>query len=218
MAVEGMAPKIFAYVDSKGRPVPTVILQIAFGCLAFVNESSSGGGNLFTWLLALSGLANFFVYGSICLAHIRFRKAWALHGHTVNELPYKAQFGVWGSWFGLILNILCLIAQFYSALFPPGGSPNAEAFFESYLAAPLIILLYIIWKTYSWFKFPTHRPLYVSIDKIDIYSGMRDGQWRISGEGVSEDQRRQSLAARDYEDANKKDDRPFYKKAFDFLL
>lgn len=71
-----MAPKILAYVDKKGRPVTVVILQLLFGCLAFINLDTEGGGNIFTWLLALSGLTTLFVYGSIGLAHIRFRMAW----------------------------------------------------------------------------------------------------------------------------------------------
>lgn len=212
MALEGMAPKLLGRVDKKGRPIPTIILQLCFGLLAYVNESSTGGGKLFTWLLALSGLANFFVYGSICLAHIRFRTAWAHNGHSVAELPYKAAFGIYGSIFGLLLNVICLAAQFYAALFPVGGSPDAEVFFESYLAAPLIIILYIIWKTYSWFKHPTHRPLYVAIDKIDIYTGMREGQWAISGQGLSSEQRRESMVARDQNDAAFKDSKPRWKK------
>jgi amino acid permease len=71
----GMGPKLFAYVDRKGRPVVVTILQIIFGCLAFVNLAPSGG-TIFNWLLALSGLSSFFIFGSIAIAHIRFRKAW----------------------------------------------------------------------------------------------------------------------------------------------
>ena len=115
LAMKGMAPKILAYVDKQGRPVPTVILQLLFGLLAFVNEASKGS-TVFNWLLALSGISNFFVWGSICLAHIRFRKAWKAQGYHPRQLPYKATFGVWGSWIGLILNFLCLIAQFYTAV------------------------------------------------------------------------------------------------------
>ena len=70
-----MAPKIMAYVDKKGRPLTTVLLQLLFGCLAFINLADNGG-DIFTWLLSLSGLSLFFVYGSIALAHIRFRQAW----------------------------------------------------------------------------------------------------------------------------------------------
>lgn len=63
---------------------------------------------------------------------------------------------------------------------PIGGSPSAEGFFEAYLAAPLIIVLYIFWKCYSWFKYPSHRPLYVKIKDIDIYTGLRPDQRRLS--------------------------------------
>lgn len=122
LAGQGMAPKFLAYVDKQGRPIPTVILQLIFGLLAFANESSSGGGTLFTWLLALSGLANFFVWGSVCLAHIRFRRAWKRAGHSVDELPYRASFGVLGSWLGIFLNFICLLAQVYVALYVSAGS------------------------------------------------------------------------------------------------
>jgi amino acid transporter len=116
MAANGMAPKFLAYVDGKGRPIPTIILQLLFGLLAFINEASETGGVIFNWLLALSGIANFFVYGSICVAHIRFRQAWKYHGHDVSEIPYRSQFGVIGSYVCVVMNVLCLIAQFYTAL------------------------------------------------------------------------------------------------------
>lgn len=70
-----MAPKFMAYIDKKGRPVSVVIVGLLFGCLAFINLADNGG-TVFTWLLSLSGLAILFVYGSIALAHIRFRAAW----------------------------------------------------------------------------------------------------------------------------------------------
>jgi amino acid transporter len=70
-----MGPKGFAYVDKKGRPLTVVFLQLLFGCLAFVNLAKNGG-DIFTWLLSLSGLSILFIYGSIALAHIRFRHAW----------------------------------------------------------------------------------------------------------------------------------------------
>ena len=70
-----MAPKFLAYIDSKGRPVSVVFLQLLFGCLAFINLAPNGG-TIFNWLLSLSGLSILFVYGGIGLAHIRFRAAW----------------------------------------------------------------------------------------------------------------------------------------------
>ena len=70
-----MAPNFLAYIDKKGRPVSVIVLQLLFGCLAFINLAENGG-TIFTWLLSLSGLSILFVYGSIAVAHIRFRAAW----------------------------------------------------------------------------------------------------------------------------------------------
>jgi amino acid transporter len=103
----------------------------------------------------------------------------------------------------LIINVLCLIAQFYVALYPVGG-PNLDAktFFELYLAGPFLIVLYLIWKVYSWFARPADRPLFVRTKDIDIYTGMRESQRTISGVGVSEEQRRASIA--EMQDGKKK--------------
>lgn len=110
LAQQGYAPKIFTYIDRSGRPLPSVLAIILFGPLAYINLSASGP-DVFAWLLALSGLAAVFTWGSICLAHIRFRKAWAYHGHTVDEIPFHAAGGVYGSWLGLFLCFIVLAAQ-----------------------------------------------------------------------------------------------------------
>lgn len=70
-----MAPKFLAKIDKKGRPINVVIMQLLFGCLAFINLAENGDV-IFNWLLSLSGLAILFVYGGVGLAHIRFRIAW----------------------------------------------------------------------------------------------------------------------------------------------
>lgn len=110
LAQQGYAPKLFTYIDRSGRPLPSVIALILTGPLAYVNLSASGP-TVFDWLQALSGLAVLFAWGAICLAHIRFRSAWAHHGHTLDEIPFKAAFGVYGSYIGLALSILVLAAQ-----------------------------------------------------------------------------------------------------------
>ena len=110
LAQQGYAPKIFTYVDRSGRPLWSVTIIIAFGLLAYVNLNADGP-TVFDWLLALSGLAALFTWGSICLAHIRFRKAWALQGHTLDEIPFRAIGGVYGSYLGLVLIFVVLAAQ-----------------------------------------------------------------------------------------------------------
>ncbi|EMC96424.1 hypothetical protein BAUCODRAFT_69625 [Baudoinia panamericana UAMH 10762] len=168
LAAQGMAPKFFSYIDKHGRPYWCVVLQLVFGLLAFCNEATNGGPIFFNWLLALSGLANFFIWGSICFAHIRFRAGWQAQGHSLAEIPYKAPFGVWGSWTGLILNMLCIMAAFYNALYGVGGTPNASGFFQSFLAAPMILALYLFWKIYT-----RDFSLFIAAKDMDVTSGIR---------------------------------------------
>lgn len=110
LAEQGYAPRFFAYIDKAGRPLWSTIAILLFGCLGYITLSANGP-LVFDWLLALSGLAALFTWGSICLAHIRFRSAWKHQGHTLDEIPFKAVFGVYGSWAGLILIFLVLMAQ-----------------------------------------------------------------------------------------------------------
>lgn len=116
------APRIFAYVDRAGRPLVSTITIIAFAPLAYINIASTGEV-VFGWLLSLSGLAALFTWGSICMAHIRFRQAWKYHGHTLDELPFQSPMGIYGSILGLALIILVLIAQVKSL--PLIGPPAA---------------------------------------------------------------------------------------------
>merc|ERR1712230_109163 len=134
LAEQGYAPKIFAYVDRAGRPLVSTITIIAFVALAYLGVAESGI-EIFDWLLALSGLAALFTWGSICVAHIRFRSAWHHQGRSLDDIPFKAVGGVYGSWVGIIL-----IVQFYVAIWPPGGGVNdAEGFFKPYLALPVVM-------------------------------------------------------------------------------
>ena len=110
LAQQGYAPKMFAYIDRSGRPLFSVLAILIFSLLAYVNLDADGP-TVFNWLLALSGLAALFTWGSICLAHIRFRNAWAYNGRTLDEIPFKAIGGVYGSYLGLFLIFLVLVAQ-----------------------------------------------------------------------------------------------------------
>ena len=116
------------------------------------------------------------------------------NGHSLDELPYQAALGIWGSYLCVLINALALIASFYTALYPVGGDPLvAASFFQAYLAGPLLVFLYFMWKIYSWFTRPADRPIWVKINDIDIYSGMRDTQTLVSGQGMSPEERRSSI-------------------------
>ncbi|KAF1347142.1 amino-acid permease inda1 [Delphinella strobiligena] len=168
LACKKMAPKFLTYLDSKGRPVGAIVIQICFGLLAFINEDKTAGSQFFNWLLAITGLAGLFCWGSICLAHIRFRAGWKAQGRTVDEIPWSTPTGVWGSWCGFILVALLLIAEFYISVWPIGTSPNAQSFFENYLAAVVAIGLYVFWKIIG-----KDFSLFIRASDMDLDTGRR---------------------------------------------
>ncbi|CAH2354377.1 general amino-acid permease Gap2p [[Candida] railenensis] len=168
LAACNQAPKIFNYIDKKGRPIFGVIVTCLIGALCFLVAARNQDA-VFSWMSALSGLSSLFTWGSICFCHIRFRYALKVQGRTTEELAYTAQAGVWGSYYGVGLVILVLIAQFYIALFPIGGEPNASDFFQSYLSFPIILVFYGAHKlwTRNW-------TLYVRARDIDLDTGRRE--------------------------------------------
>ncbi|TKA82498.1 hypothetical protein B0A55_01240 [Friedmanniomyces simplex] len=80
----------------------------------------------------------------------RILTALAEQGYASKIFAYSAS-RVYGSWVGLKLIILVLIAQVYTAVKPL----DAYSFFQAYLAAPVVIVFYIIdymWKRKAWLK------------------------------------------------------------------
>lgn len=165
LAQQGYAPRIFSYIDRSGRPLPSVVIHLVCGFLAFLSMNDKGA-EVFDWLLALSALAALFTWGSICLAHIRFRSAWKHHGHTLDEIPFKAIGGVYGSWIGFILCIIVLAATFYTAIQPL----DVEVFFMNWLGVPVVLFFWAVgyaWKRTGWLR----------LDQIDIDTGRREHDW-----------------------------------------
>jgi yeast amino acid transporter len=171
LAEQRQAPRIFAYIDRKGRPLFAILLASAIGYLSYIGASSKQG-DAFAWMLALSGLSSIFTWGSICLAHMRFRSGWKHQGHSLDELAFKSQAGYIGSCIGFGFNCLVLIAQFWTGFAPIGYKKLSTTvlvsnFFQAYLAAPIVLAFYIPYKIY--YKTP-----FVTVDMMDMKTGRRD--------------------------------------------
>lgn len=171
LADHGQAPRIFGYVDRKGRPVVAVLFASALGFIAYI-AASAQQATVLNWLTALSGLSSIFTWGSINLAHIRFRTAWRLQGHSLDEIAYKSQSGLTGSYIGLFFNFAVLIAQFWTGAWPIGYETMSaihrlNVFFQAYMAFPIVVLSYLGYKW--WFG----TQIVKAVD-MDITSGRRE--------------------------------------------
>jgi len=173
LADRGQAPKILGYIDRSGRPLVSIIFASAIGLLCFIVAAGPDTRTqAFNWMLAISGLASIFTWGSICACHIRFRQAWKYNGRTLDELAFRSQPGVIGSWIGLIFNCLILVAQFWTGFAPVGYASLTtgelvQTWFEAYLAAPIVAVMYILFKLIKKTKFKR-------VQDIDITSGRRE--------------------------------------------
>ena len=95
-----------------------------------------------------------------------------MQGHSLDELPFRGQSGLIGSWLGFILNVLLLIAQFWTAFAPlkyatMSATELAQSFFQAYLAAPLVIACYIFYKI-------RFRTRIIRSHNMDLHSGIRE--------------------------------------------
>lgn len=191
LADRGQAPKILGYIDRSGRPLMSIILSSLFGFLAYIVAAGDDTTDTaFAWLIALSGLSSIFTWASICACHIRyvliptvmkstrltfplrFRQAWKAGGHTLDELAFKSQATVYGSWVGLIFNILVIVVSFWTGFAPVGYAEDStseliQSWFEANLSLPILILMYF------GFKFIKKTKI-KKISEIDITSGRRE--------------------------------------------
>ncbi|KAF4999389.1 hypothetical protein FGRMN_2530 [Fusarium graminum] len=173
LAEQSLAPKVFAYIDRTGRPLIAIICCGCMGLLAF-SANSSIHNEIFNWLLAISGLSTLFTWASICICHIRFRRAWKLSGFTISQLAFKSQVGVWGSWVALFAYGVVLILQVWVAIDPiqpedqeplsPSG--RAKNFFLQVLTIPIIFIFYFVHKL--WVGTTVVRD-----EDIDVHTGRR---------------------------------------------
>ncbi|AGO13904.1 AaceriAGR039Cp [[Ashbya] aceris (nom. inval.)] len=150
LAEHGMCPKIFTYVDRRGRPLVTLIFVSLFGLIAFV-AASNQEENVFTWLSAIAGLSQLFTWTGIAVSHVRFRRAMSVQGRSLGELGYRANTGSIGSYYAIFFNIVVLIAQFWIAIapIPKHGELDVEFFFQNYLAFPVLVVFYVGYKLWK---------------------------------------------------------------------
>ncbi|CCE81823.1 Piso0_002498 [Millerozyma farinosa CBS 7064] len=181
LAEQGLAPQICGYIDRAGRPLVAIIITNVFGLLSFI-AASGKQALVFDWLVSISGLSSIFTWLSICVAHIRFRRALYVKNRNCDELSFTSQTGVIGSMYGAVLNILVLIAEFWVSLFPLGKSSSASGFFQGYLGFVVLIVFYLghkIWKK-NWI-------LCIPSRDIDIDVGRRETDLEALKQEIAEE-------------------------------
>jgi len=90
-----------------------------------------------------------------------------VQGYKIDDLPFTAIFGVYGSYIGLTMNILCVLALLFISISPVNNHFTWDNFFTNMLAAPIILVLFLGWKFYKGTSV-------VRATEIDLITGRRD--------------------------------------------
>lgn len=181
LADQGFAPRICGYIDREGRPLVGVGISLVIGLLCYL-AASAHHDDVFNWMVALSGLSSIFTWGSICACHLRFRRALHVQGRGTDELSFTSQCGIIGSCFGVLLNCLIVMAQFWVALFPIGDAANPTSFFQVFLCVPILIVFYLFWVFYKKdYKF------FLRSKDIDIDTGRREVDLELLKQEIAEE-------------------------------
>lgn len=161
MAQEKKAPGFLGYTDARGVPVAAIVFTNLFGALSMMNVST-GAGKAYTYIVNLSGVSTFLVWGAISFIHLRFRSAWAKQGHTEGQLPFKSALYPCNAYFGLAANIFLALVQGWQTLNPF----DAGNFVDAYVLLPLFVIIFVVYKVLFRTKFR-------NLQDIDLDSNRR---------------------------------------------
>ncbi|KZF25112.1 hypothetical protein L228DRAFT_207871 [Xylona heveae TC161] len=195
MAQDGKAPRFLGRTDARGVPVYAIIFTNLFGALSMMNVST-GASKAYGYIISLSGVSTFLVWGSISFIHIRFRRAWAKQGRNVQDLPFISMGYPVIAYFGLAANIFLALVQGWTTLSPF----DAGNFVDAYILLPLFPIIYFAYKFFF-------RTRFQRLLEIDLDTGRRkDVDLSESDEGGD------SAQGGDFESLGGKHKVPFWKR------
>jgi amino acid transporter len=166
LALKGHAPRFIAKTDKRGVPFWALGISASFGCLAYLNVSTSSK-LVFGYLVNVVSILGLLTWISILVSHIYFVKARKAQGVPDSDLRYKSPFGLWGSI--IALAFCCLVAltkNFTVFIHKPKtyGDFDYKNFITGYIGIPLYLTMIVGYKIL--YKTKQVHPL-----QADLWSG-----------------------------------------------
>lgn len=92
----------------------------------------------------MSTVAGLIAWATLCLCHIRFRRALHIQGISLNTLPWKAPLQPYAAWVGLIGSIIMIFITGFPVFLK--GLWSSSDFIAAYIGIPIFILPILAWK------------------------------------------------------------------------
>jgi yeast amino acid transporter len=148
MAMEGHAPRLFAWCTRSGVPLWALLFSLSFCLLAFLQVNNSSAVAM-TYLIGLVTACQLINYGCTAVIYRHFYSALQQQGISRDTLPYKGRFQPYTSYVAMGGTAFMLLAGGYT-LFLDGGW-DIMWFFLTYGMIAFFILAFLFgkffWKT-----------------------------------------------------------------------
>ncbi|TKA56660.1 hypothetical protein B0A53_01855 [Rhodotorula sp. CCFEE 5036] len=187
LADQGQAPRFLLRVNRMGCPYMCTAVCSLVSCICFLAVSSSSK-QVFGYFVALVTLYGALTWLSILGSHIAMMRALKAQGISRDELPWKAPFQPYMTYWSFGLTAVVTFFKGFDSFTPKF---NHVTFITNYIGIPIYIFLYFAYK--FWFKTSIIKP-----EAVDLVTGRRE---------FDEDAARWA----EQEDPNK----PWYKKLWD---
>ncbi|OAA33460.1 dicarboxylic amino acid permease [Moelleriella libera RCEF 2490] len=141
LASDRSAPAIFRRTDSRGVPVPALVVCTGFACLAFmvVSDDSTTVFGYFVNLTTIFGLLSWI---SLLVTYVYFLKARRAQNLADSAMPYVAPQGLIGTYFALFFCCLILLTKNFDVFVHHDGIQfDYKNFITGYLGIPLYLIL-----------------------------------------------------------------------------
>lgn len=150
MAREGKAPKAFAKLTANGVPANALVATVIVAGLCLLT-SKFGNQTVYLWLLNMTGMTGFICWAGIAICHYRFRKGYVRQGYDLTALPYKASWYPFGPLLALVMSLMVMLGQNYSAFM--SGTIDWYNISATYIGIPIFLIAWIGYRLIKGSKF-----------------------------------------------------------------
>ncbi|CCF45280.1 amino acid permease [Colletotrichum higginsianum] len=136
IAVDGKAPRIFTRTTKSGVPYVALGLCGIFCSLAYMSVST-GAATVFGYLTNMVTVFGLLTWISILISHIFFCRARDVQSIDPAYIPYRAPFGIWGSYAALGFLIILTLTKGIEVFV---GTFDYKNFIVQYIGIPVYLI------------------------------------------------------------------------------
>lgn len=133
LSQEGKAPKVFSKINSRGIPVPAILLTMSIGFVSLLTNFISPD-KVFIWLISIAGFNTLLSWFGILLSHFKFRKWLVANGGKVENLKFKTAFYPIAPILALAFLVCIAIAM----------ATSADTRFSFLIGVPMMIVYFVL--------------------------------------------------------------------------